>query len=213
MIPMKQVLNKTPWYIRTWLGFFLGVSALILSLTLYNSLFPYKIPTTPINWVITAPYGVAALILVLRLRKRLFSLIGALIVLCGWGFNTTLFYPVDGSPSGGYELISGIILYLTEAVGLFIPLIVSRWFGNCSRVLLRLVWGALTMALFGGVISILAEPGTFLDTVNSKDHYWWMFAYNLIFLGYLTAGWKDRYVPQEAPESYRASEFQEKKAA
>ena len=212
MVRMKRALSKIPTPVRIWCGLFIACSAMIWSLQTLNHYFPI-IPIEPINWPIAAPYGALLFALAIKLRKNIFALSGALIVLSGWVINTQLFFPIDGGESKGYELTSSIILYLTESAGLAIALLVSRWFYRCSRTLYRLLFATLIMAVFGAAVSLLVEPGKWTFIVNSDKHYWWMFSSNLVFIGLITAGWMKTDAPKKEQESRVAPHFQEKEAA
>lgn len=198
---------------------FLVTSAIIGAFSFYNiaatvSVLPL-IPTEPINWVITAPYGIVSLFLVWRFRRETFVCIGALILFIGWIQNTRLFYPADGSASSGYELISGIVLYLAEAAAIVFLMLVANWFGKDRSALRGLLFGTIAMAVFGAVISFCVSPGQITTIVNSTDHYWWMFAFNLVFLARIALAWEQKDGPREGQTkiNHQHEIQQEKQAA
>ena len=180
----RLVLNKFLYNLSL---LFNGTVAIVCTLVIYNTFSPYKIPTEPVYWPITAGYGLALLVPFWQHRRRPICLFAVGIIATVWLANTQLFSQVDGT-ARGYEVLSGGILFLLQSVGLLVPLFMAE--GKDKTVILQALIFSAVMAVYWFGMSVFAKPmfeATFI--VNTMDYYLWFYFGNLLFLAKLTATW------------------------
>ena len=185
-------------FFRCYIAVFLTTSALIAAGFAYNTLsHSHAIPLSPINWVITAPYGlVLAATACFLLYKRKWLELGAMcLIIFIWGWNIKFH-----DKQGVFDLQASVVIYSAQFVIIVALHCASMLIGRASKPLCLMSCFSAAMAIFGVIIA----KSTGVWMINSADHFWWRACSNFIFLALPASSWILAYAPKTTSYQYSA---------